>query len=81
MSPVYRAPISGGPPTSGVDYYLHVQATPANPWVIVHGLGFEPNVVVIDSAGDEVVGNIHHDSANQVTITFSGAFSGRATLS
>jgi hypothetical protein len=37
-------------------------------------------VTVIDSAGEEVIGNITYDDQNQVTITFSGAFKGSATL-
>ena len=48
--------------------------------LIVHNLNKYPAVSIIDSAGDEVIGNIHYDSLNQVTITFIGAFKGKATL-
>ena len=61
--------------------FNHIQAVPAASWVIVHNLGFRPNVAVTDSAGSRVEGGIRHDSDNQVTLTFSGAFSGRARLS
>lgn len=63
------------------EHYLHVQGTPASSWPITHNLGWEPNVTVIDSANDEVFGTVNHVSVNSLTVTFSGAFSGRATLS
>lgn len=74
--------IQGNPgvPGGGL-YYVHEQMTPANPWVIFHNLNAFPNVTVVDSAGDIVEGEIKYDSAFQVTITFSGAFAGRAFLS
>ncbi len=60
--------------------FYFVQTTATNTWVIVHNLGKYPSVTVIDSAGTEVVGDINYDSLNQITITFSGAFKGSATL-
>lgn len=60
--------------------FYFVQTTATNTWVIVHNLGKYPSVTVIDSAGTEVVGDISYDSLNQITITFSGAFKGSATL-
>lgn len=60
--------------------YVHEQSEASSEWVIVHNLNKYPAVSIIDSAGDEVVGNIHYDSLNQVTITFIGAFKGKATL-
>jgi hypothetical protein len=44
--------------------------------VVVHNLGYQPNVHVLDTAGDEVEGDIVHDSATQLTITFSSAVTG-----
>lgn len=60
--------------------YVHEQSEASSEWVIVHNLNKYPAVSIIDSAGDEVIGNIHYDSLNQVTITFIGAFKGKATL-
>jgi hypothetical protein len=57
------------------------QAVPTDTWVIVHSLGFNPNVTVVDSAGTTVEGSISYDSSTQITITFSAAFSGTAYLS
>ena len=60
--------------------FVFEQTEASAEWVIVHNLNKYPAVSIIDSAGDEVVGNIHYDSLNQVTITFIGAFKGKATL-
>lgn len=62
----------------GVRTYTHTQAVPAATWIIVHGLGRYPSVSVFDSADEQVEGDIVHDSNDQMTITFSGAFSGIA---
>lgn len=58
--------------------YTHTQSQSSNTWVITHNLGKYPSVTVINSAGDEVVGDVKYDSQNQVTITFKGAFKGTA---
>ena len=61
------------------NFYFN-QTTATDTWVITHNLNKYPSVTVIDSAGTEVVGDIAYDSLNQITITFSGAFKGSATL-
>ena len=61
--------------------YQHIQGTTSSSWVITHNLGFCPNIVVKDSAGSVVEGEIEYDSLNQVTLTFQAAFSGMAYLS
>lgn len=60
--------------------YIHTQGLASATWVIVHNLGKYPSVLVEDSTGDEVEGAITYDSVDQMTITFSAAFSGRALL-
>ena len=60
--------------------YLHVQATSSDTWIIPHNLNKYPAVSVIDSAGNEVEGDIIYNSVNQITIMFKGAFKGSATL-
>lgn len=69
----------GGGPT-GTDY-VHVQATPNSVWTINHNLGFWPNVTVVSSAGDQIEGDVEFTTINQIVITFSGAFTGRAFVS
>lgn len=44
--------------------------------VVNHNLDKRPSVTVINSAGDEVEGDIVYNSANQLTLTFSGSFVG-----
>lgn len=67
---------------AGVDRntYVHNQNVPSAVWNILHNLGSYPSVTVIDSAGTTVVGDVTYVSANSITITFSGSFSGQAFL-
>ena len=60
--------------------YLHRQTVASNTWVIVHNLNKFPSVTVIDSAGNEVIGEVTYDDPCQVTIRFEGGFKGTATL-
>ena len=69
-------PVGG---TSG-GFYVHHQTVPAAVWSIIHGLPYNPNITVIDSAGDVVEGGISY-SLGMVTLTHSAAFAGIAYLS
>lgn len=60
--------------------YVHMQTTASDTWVITHNLDKLPSVTVIDSAEEEVVGEIRYDNNNQITIKFMAAFKGKATL-
>lgn len=60
--------------------FVYEQSEASDEWIIVHNLNKYPAVSIIDSAGDEVIGNVHYDTLNQITITFVGAFKGKATL-
>lgn len=44
-----------------------------------HGLGKNPAVTVMDTAGDECVGDVDFTSDNSLTVTFSAPFSGVVT--
>ena len=59
----------------------HIQEVAAAVWTIEHGLGFVPNITVVDSAGTVVEGSYDYPDSNTVVLTFIGAFSGRAYLS
>jgi hypothetical protein len=61
--------------------YTHTQNAVSLSWVITHNLGFYPNVVVTDSAGTVVEGDISFQSVNQLTVTLTHAISGYAYLS
>lgn len=61
-------------------FYVHTQATASDIWTINHNLGGNPTAVVHDSAGTQCEGNFSYPSINQMTITFSAAFSGVAYI-
>ena len=58
--------------------YVHVQNTPSASWTASHNLGKKPAVVVVDSADEVVYGEIEYIDDNTITLTFVGAFSGKA---
>ena len=60
--------------------HVHYQDVAAETWVITHNLGKMPSVTVVTSAGEQVVGDVHYNSNNKVTIDFNGAFAGVAYL-
>ena len=60
--------------------YVHTQTAPSDTWVIPHGLDKFPAVDVVDSGSNVVVGEIHYNNSNTVTITFIAPFSGKAFL-
>jgi hypothetical protein len=61
-------------------YYKHDQQTPSNEWVINHNLGKLPSVTVIDTADTLVMGSVLFLNLNQVKISFTGSFAGKAYL-
>jgi hypothetical protein len=60
--------------------YAHDQSAASASWSIAHSLGKYPSVTVTDSAGDEVEGEVHYDSLNSLTVSFSAPFAGKAYL-
>lgn len=60
--------------------YVHNQNTTSATWVVPHSLNKFPSVTVVDSAGSIVIGEIDYTDMNNVTLTFSAAFSGVAYL-
>lgn len=61
-------------------HYEHTQAVAASVWTIDHDMHKYPAVLVKDSAGDTVDGDIDYPSTDQVVLTFSAPFSGTAYL-
>ena len=58
--------------------FLFVQDVPSATWTINHDFGTFPSVVVIDSSGAMVEGDINYISTSQIVLEFVGAFSGSA---
>jgi hypothetical protein len=60
--------------------YKHTQIQASKTWNIKHNLKKIPSVTIVDSGGNEVIGDIKHLSENELTISFSYEFSGSAIL-
>lgn len=60
--------------------YIHTQTSPSASWSISHDLGGKPSVTVVDSADSVVVGDVTYIDNENITVEFTGAFSGHAYL-
>lgn len=60
--------------------YVHTQAVASATWNVVHNLAKFPSVTIVDTAGDEVEGEVTHNTNNTLTIKFTAAFSGKAFI-
>lgn len=60
--------------------YVHTQTSPSATWTIAHGLDKYPAIDVVDSGSNVVIGEVHYNNTNTVTITFVAAFAGKAFL-
>ena len=60
--------------------FIFEQALPASTWIINHDLKKFPSVTVVDSANSTVEGGITYNNENQLTLTFTATFSGKAYL-
>lgn len=60
--------------------YMHYQDSPANSWVVNHGLGREPIVRVFVGNQEVQPQSITHTTSNSLTIAFAQAYSGIAKL-
>lgn len=73
-SPSY---IKNKPVVTGEDkHYVHTQMSASETWEITHNLGKYPAVSIVDSSGNLVVGEVSYKDKNNLTLTFSSAFSG-----
>lgn len=60
--------------------YIHDQQVASATWVVLHNMNKYPSVNIVDTANDEVTGEVRYNNLNQLTITFTAAFSGKAYL-
>ena len=58
--------------------FVYNQATSSDVWEIEHNLDKYPAVTVVDSGGSVIIGEIVYIDKNNVRITFTSAFSGKA---
>lgn len=73
---------SGGGGGSGIAPFVFDQVSPSAMWHVVHGEGFNPNVVVQNTAGVTIAafGSIYALDANTVDLYFLTPITGVATL-
>lgn len=60
--------------------YTFTQARASTRWEVSHNLGKYPSVTIVDSAGTQLVGEVTYTDENNIVITFTAAFSGKAYL-
>ena len=60
--------------------YVHNQSTPSAVWTIQHNLSKFPSVTAVNINNIESLGEVQYVDANNLTITFSAGFSGKAYL-
>ena len=60
--------------------FTFTQITPAATWNITHNLGKFPSVSVVDTANTQVFTDVQYIDNNNLTLTFSAAFAGKAYL-
>lgn len=60
--------------------YEHRQIEASRVWTIDHELGKRPSVTVIDTAGNEVFGDVLYEGESRIVVSFSAEFSGTAIL-
>jgi hypothetical protein len=60
--------------------YVHDQALASAEWEVEHGLLKFPSVMVVDTSGRQIFGDVVFVDSTSVTITFSSTVSGKAYL-
>ncbi len=60
--------------------YTHIQSTSNVEWHIVHNLGKNPSVSIVDSAGVMVAGDVEYVNVNETIVRFKYPFKGKAFL-
>jgi len=62
------------------DYYVHDQQVASATWVVTHNLNKFASINIVDTANDEVMGDVTYNSLNQITLNFSAPVSGKAYI-
>jgi len=60
--------------------YEHTQEFAGKEWNINHNLNKKPSVTVVDSGDNVVIGEVQYIDNNNLTVSFSASFSGKAYL-
>ena len=60
--------------------FIFSQVVPSTVWNVSHNLGKFPSISVVDTANTVVTGQYNYTDNNNVTLTFSAGFAGKAYL-
>lgn len=74
------AAIPSGGSASGSGEYVFEQSLPANEWDITHNLNRHPEVLIVTTSGDRVMGGISYLSPFRLVLSFQNGFAGVAYL-
>lgn len=72
--------VPGPPGPSGITAYVHQQSVSSTTWTIAHNLGFKPSVELLNTASQEIDGDVVHISNNVTVISFNVPVAGLARL-
>lgn len=64
-----------------ISKFVFTQASANVEWTVTHNLRFFPNVTVVDSGENFVVGDVQYINSNSLKLVFSNPFAGKAYLS
>ena len=62
------------------DYYVHDQQVASSTWVVNHNLNKFASINIVDTANEEVVGDVSYNGLNQITINFTAPISGKSYI-
>ena len=77
---VTRDYINSLPTTGGDVNYVHDQGVASATWSVAHNLAKYPSIIVVDTAGSVVTGDVSYTDTNNLTVTFNASFSGYAYI-
>ena len=77
----YTVVVSGPGATGGggdANFVYDGTGSPATSWTVTHNLGKFASVMVVDTGNNVLLTDVHYVSANQLTVSFGAATSGKA---
>lgn len=72
--------VLGSPGTGSDAAFTFTQGSPSATWNIIHTLGKNPSVTVVDSGGTEIIPTVLYVDSSHITVTFGSPTSGKAYL-
>lgn len=74
--PAETLTVIGVAPGATVDKHFTYSFTNESTITVDHNLGKRPSTFIVDSAGDEVEGEVNHVSNSQLVVSFTASFTG-----